>query len=140
MTLLACAALLSGCLLPPTPSDHGWTVHAQRAVGDVASAVATGELVLRHQHDGQLLPNYARVTLAHAEETAGSAADSFAAEQPPASEDTRYAALTDAMDQALGVLADARIAVVRDEKSACPTYCAKLHRIGARLRAMESRL
>jgi hypothetical protein len=130
----------SGCVVPATPSEHGWRVHAERSVGDVAGALSTTELVLRAQRDGKLLPNYGRVTVAQAEEAAGAASSALAAEQPPAGLVDRYGTLTDAMEKATGLIADARIALVADDPEACATYCADLRRMADELQRLEDRL
>lgn len=138
--LLLASPLLGGCVLPATPSEHGWLVHGQRATGDVASALSTTMLTLREQDRSRLVPNYARVTIAQAESTAGSAASAWGDEQPPRSEQQRASSISDTLDQANTLISDARTALLDNDPHACAQYCSKLQKMATKVQRIEQRL
>lgn len=138
--LLGAAPLLSGCVVPSTPSEHGWFVHGQRAAGDVASALSTTMLVLREQDRGRLVPNYARVAVAQAESTAGGAASAWGDEQPPPSQEQRASTFSNALDKANTLITQARTALLDDDPGACAQYCSKLQQMATSVQKIEQTL
>jgi hypothetical protein len=130
---------LSGCV-PPSPDDPGWREDARKTLGDVGSELATAKLVLRARAQDRFVGRYDQVVLAYAEEAAGKAADTLAAEQPPDTELKRYRTVTDALDQATSLLSEARIAVVSGRPAACATLCPKLEAANSRLQKLEKRM
>jgi hypothetical protein len=130
---------LSGCV-PPSPDDAGWREDASKTLGDVGSELATAKLVLRAHAQDRFIGRYDRVVLAYAEEAAGKAADTLAAEQPPNTERKRYQTIADALDQATGLLSEARIAVVSDRPGACATLCPRLEAANSRLQKLEKQM
>ena len=130
---------LSGCV-PPSPDDPGWREDARKTLGDVGSELATAKLVLRARAQDRVIGRYDRVVLAYAEEAAGKAADTLAAEQPPDKELKRYRTIMDALDQATGLLSEARIAVVSDRPGACATLCPRLEAANSRLEKLEKQV
>lgn len=138
--LLIAAPLMAGCVLPATPSHHGWLVHGQRATGDVASALSTTMLTLREEDHSRLVPNYARVAIAQAESTAGGAASAWGDEQPPRSEQQRASRISNTLDQANTLISQARTALLDNDPHACAQYCPKLQKMAAKVQKIEQRL
>ena len=103
-------AVVTGCA-PGTPDEDSWRDDAVRVTGDVGSAVATVELVLR-QRD-RVFGNYLQTVAVDAEDSAGKAATRLEAVQPPDVELDRNDQVTTALDDATSLLTDVRIAVVR---------------------------
>ena len=115
--------LLSGCLagtVPGTPDPDTWRYKARLAVGDVTSELATARLVLQQEQEESQLGPYERVVLAYSDEAAGQAVDSLATVQPPPSEEGRAGKVTDALEKAAGLVADARIAVTAGNEQDYP--------------------
>jgi hypothetical protein len=104
----------AGCA-PGTPDGDSWRIDAQRAVSDASSAVATAELALRQHVEGRLFDRYLQTVLVDAEEGVGRAGAAIGATQPPRVERERYDAVTGQLDEAAGLVATARIAVVDRE-------------------------
>jgi len=131
--------VLTGCV-PATPDEDTWRYDARQAVSDVSSEVRTVALVLRHDAAGRFLGGYAAVTAANAEEAAGKAGDTLAAKQPPAAEEGRYATVTDLLDKATGLLAEARIAVAEGNRSAYQGLLDQLDAVAGQLDRLEREL
>jgi hypothetical protein len=110
--LLAAALLVAGCL-PSTPSRSDWRSQAAQALEDLASEMATAQVVLRERHRDHLPARTPRVLLVDAEEAAGQTAETFTALQPPPGWESRHGEITDLLDEGAGLLTDTRIAVVR---------------------------
>ena len=108
------AAVVSGCA-PGTPDGDSWRIDAQRAVSDAASAVHAAELALRLHGDGKVFDHYLQTVLVEAEKGVGTASDTIGSKQPPQAERERYDAVTGQIDEAAGLVATARIAVVDRE-------------------------
>jgi hypothetical protein len=139
LTIAAAVLLLVGCV-PQTPDVDTWRYDARLAVGDVASQLATDELVLRHEMGAGLLGKYENVVTAQAEETAGRSAQLFTAKQPPDQELQRYRTVSDELSSATGLLSEVRIAVVRDDTAAYPHLLRRLEDAGKRLGDLAEQL
>lgn len=138
------AALSVGMLLtacePNSPERPEWRDDAYYAVSGTASAVATATLVVHQLTSGRLQQNYARATLIAAEDDAGKQSSSFSAMQPAPVDTDRYHEVTSALSDAGDVLADVRIAVVRDNTAAYPSLLKQLNKQTQALNKVESDL
>jgi hypothetical protein len=115
VALVAVAALVGGCV-PSQPSPNDWRRQARQSLEDVLSEVATAQVVLREQAAGHLLTKAGVVMLVDAEESAGTTAETFSALQPPEGFEQRHAKVSDALERASGLIADARMARVREDQ------------------------
>jgi hypothetical protein len=111
--VLVAALLLAvaGCA-PGTPDEDSWRYDARRAVGDVVSAVQTARLVLMQSEEGRVHHAYLQNVLVDAERTGGLAAETLSSVQPPEVEHRRASDVNDQLEEATGLLTDARIAAV----------------------------
>jgi hypothetical protein len=117
------AVAMTACA-PGTPDEDSWRGDATRAVGDVASAVQTVRLSLSLARHDRIPHAYLQTVLVDAETNAGKSAQKLSAVQPPDVERQRASDVNDALEQATGLLTDARIAVVADQ----PDQYAQLER------------
>lgn len=138
--LILAAPMLTGCVVPATPSQHGWLVHGERAAGDVVSALGTTELVLREHAADRLVPNYARVTVAQAESTAGGAVSAWGDEQPPRSQEQRADRISSTFDDADTLISQARQALLDQDPGACARYCPRLRSMATQVQKIERAL
>lgn len=138
--LVLAAPMLTGCVVPATPSQHGWLVHGQRAAGDVVSALGTSKLVLQEHAADRLVPNYARVAIAQAESAAGGAVSAWGAEQPPPSQEQRASRISSTLDDADTLISQARQALLDHDPDACTHYCHRLTAMAAKVQRIEQEL
>jgi hypothetical protein len=137
--LLVALGLLTACV-PPSPGPESWRHDARQTVSDVASELATSQLVLEQEAAGRLFTRYAVVMVVEAEKQAGDAATKFESEQPPKVEQRRYDTVTKVLDQATSLITDARIAVADGEEAAYDRLVRQLDRAGRRLDQLEKAL
>jgi hypothetical protein len=137
--VLIALCLLSACV-PSAPSAEDWRKDARQAVSDVAGELATTQLVLEQESADRLVGGYAVVVVVAAEELAGTAATGFESEQPPGIEQERYDSVTGQLDQATGLITDARIAVADGDEAAYADLVRQLERSGRRLDRLERTL
>jgi hypothetical protein len=130
---------LLGCA-PSTPDDDAWRGDATRAVGDVTSAVQTAQLALSESQSGHLPHAYLQSVLVDAERTGGMAAQALSSVQPPPAERQRSSDVLDILDEATGLVTDARIAVVAGDSEQYDELVSDLRRTAADLQHLESTL
>jgi hypothetical protein len=142
VTAVAVAALLftlTGCA-PGTPDEDSWRDDATRAVGDVVSAVQTAQLALTQSREDHVHHAYLQNLLVDAERIGGMAAQKLSSVQPPDVEHRRSSDVTDRLDQATGLLTDARIAVVAHDTGEYDDLVAQLKNTADDLMALETAL
>jgi hypothetical protein len=130
---------LVGCA-PGTPDEDSWRDDATRAVGDVVTAVQTARLVLTQSQEGRVHHAYLQNLLVDAERNAGMAAETLSSVQPPDVERRRASDVTDRLDQATGLLTDARIAVVAHDAGEYAHLIGQLERTADDLLGLEAAL
>jgi hypothetical protein len=133
---LLCVPASAACS-PSTPDDGSWRLHARRATADVASSVQTARLALEQAIDDRILDNYLQTVVVDTEASASSSAEKLASEQPPREERERYDVVTTGLDEATGLLADVRIAVVHGRTGAYPRLVDELGTTADDLDALE---
>ncbi len=133
---ILCAA---GCA-PGTPDEDSWRDDATRAVSDVLSAVQTAQLAMAQSQRGRLPHAYLQTVLVDAERTGGMAAEKLSSVQPPDIERHRSADVTDRLDQATGLVTDARVAVVAGDEAQYADLVRELRRAAEELTRLESAL
>jgi hypothetical protein len=138
---LASALLLAltGCA-PGTPDEDSWRYDARRAVGDVVSAVQTARLVLTESQQGHVHHAYLQIVLVDAERTGGLAAQTLSSVQPPDVEHRRSSDVSDQLEQATGLLTDARIAAVAHDTDEYAGLVDDLRRTADELLGLENDL
>lgn len=137
--VVAFVVLTVGCA-PGTPDEDSWRGDATRAVGDVASAAQSARLALSLARRDRVPHAYVQTVLVDAERTAGSAAQKLAAVQPPDVERPRASDVTDALDQVVGVITEARIAVVAGDTTEYAALVTRLSRLTDDLSGLETDL
>jgi hypothetical protein len=136
---LLAALVLAGCA-PGTPDEDSWRDDATRAVGDVLSAVQTAQLALEQSRQGRLHHAYVQTVLVDAERNSGKSAEALSSVQPPDIEIQRSSDVTDQLDQATGLLTDARIAVVAHHTNEYADLVRELQRTAQELLDLEATL
>lgn len=137
-SLLGATVLLLGSVsacAPQSPDHEGWTDLTLQTLEDVASEVATVELALRLGERELASAEYVQVVALDAEEAAGQVAEKFTAVQPPVGEDPTYRDVSSVLSDATDLLAEARIAVVREETAAYAGLRRDLGKVGDDLTA-----
>lgn len=104
------------------------------------SEVATAQLVVDQMLRGRLPRAYADETVSANEDALGSIADAFGTVQPPPESDPVRAEVSDLLDEAGSVVADARIAVRRGDTAQLRRLQEELRRLAEELRQLEERL
>ena len=130
---------LTGCA-PGTPDEDSWRYDARRAVGDVVSAVQTARLVLTQSQEDRVHHAYLQTVLVDAERLGGLAAGTLSSVQPPDVEHRRSSDVGDKLEQATGLLTDARIAVVAHDTDEYADLVMQLERTAEELLDLESAL
>ena len=125
---------------PGTPDEDSWRYDARRAVGDVVSAVQTAQLVLTQSEEGRVHHAYLQNLLVDAERLAGLAAQTLSSVQPPDVERQRSSDVNDQLEQATGLLTDARIAAVAHDTGEYAGLVTELKRTAEDLLALETAL
>jgi hypothetical protein len=125
---------------PGTPDEDSWRDDATRSVGDVASAVQTARLALEQSGRGRLPDAYLQTVLVDAERTGGMAAEKLSSVQPPDVERRRSGDVLDRLDQATGLLTEARIAVVAHDTGEFADLAHRLHTTATDLHSLEAAL
>jgi hypothetical protein len=139
LAVLALLVAVTGCA-PGTPDEDSWRDDATRAVGDVASAVQTARLALEQSQKDRLHHAYLQTVLVDAERNGGMAAEKLSSVQPPDVERRRSSDVTDRLDQATGLLTDARIAVVADDTGEYADLVTQLTKTADDLQSLEAAL
>jgi len=137
--LVLVVAVTGGCA-PGTPDGDSWRIDAQRAVSDAAAQVHTVELALRLHGRGRVFDRYLQTVLLDAEKGVGTASDAIGAEQPPRAERKRYDTVTGQLDEAAGLVATTRIAVVDRETDRYDALADRLAEAGEALLELEDEL
>ena len=109
-------------------------------MGDVASAAQSARLGLSLARRGRLPHTYVQTVLVDAERTAGSAAQKLAAEQPPDVERPRASDVNNTLDEVVGVITEARIAVVSGDTGEYADLVTRLSRMADDLSGLENDL
>jgi hypothetical protein len=142
-----CAALavvlvlaLSTACAPGTPDGDSWRIDAQRAVSDASSAVQTAELALREHGRGHVFDRYLQTVLVESEAGVSKAGAAIGTRQPPRAERERYQTVTGQIDEAAGLVATARIAVVDRETDRYAGLADRLSQAAEALKRLEEDL
>jgi hypothetical protein len=89
--------------------------------------------MLRQQRDGKAWQNYQQVIALDSEEAAGRTAESFSSIQPPPGDDRQYRRVTTLLSDASDLVADVRIAVVREDTASYSGLIRDLRRMSTDL-------
>jgi len=106
----------------------------------VASAVQTAQLALAESQSDHLPHAYLQSVLVDAERTSGMATQALSSVQPPDVERQRSSEVLDALDEATGLVTDARIAVVAGDSEQYGDLVTDLRRTAKDLQHLESTL
>jgi hypothetical protein len=131
--------MVTGCA-PGTPDEDSWRGDANRAVGDVASAVQTVRLGLTQAGHDRVPHAYLQTVLVEAETNGGLSAQKLSAVQPPVGERRRASDVSDTLQKATDLLTEARIAVVDGDEAAYARLVDALASSAARLADLEDAL
>jgi hypothetical protein len=134
--VLGVALLATACVQPvgPARTFDDYEDKARDTAETTLGAVQTARLAVDHQD--RLLPTYASVLLGDAEGDASGAQSTFEGIQPPGpASDRLREELTPILEDATGLLADARITARRAELEDLEQYAEPLQRVAGRLDA-----
>lgn len=120
-------ALMSACAVGQ-PDASSWRDHAQQALEDVASEVATARLTLVQLEEGRLPSPYGVAVLHEAEKGAGVAEESLASLQPPPGLEARADRVLAVIGHAIDAVQRSREVVVA-ERYDQPALVAELERL-----------
>jgi hypothetical protein len=141
------AALLALALVPfsacvsSSPNDADYAKKAQKTVDTVAAAVGTVQLGIAALRDGNAFDPYLSVLFGEAEDDASSARDTLDSVQPPGDEsDQVREQVHEVTDEALDLLAEARIAIRREDHEAVLALDAPLAGVAERLDLLSHEL
>jgi hypothetical protein len=137
--LLSMLSLLGGCVLS-SPSGDDFERDAAQALEDLASEVATAQIVLGQHRADEIFDYTTVVILVAAEEAGGKAVQDVAALQPPAGFEQTYDEVTAALQDGAGLLSEVRIAVVSEDTQALPGLSAELDETRTALGDMSKQL
>jgi hypothetical protein len=137
---LALVVAVSAACAPGTPDGDSWRIDAQRSVSDAAAQVHTAELALRLHGRGRVFDRYLQTVLLDAEKGVGTASDAIGAKQPPQAERERYETVTGQLEEAAGLVATTRIAVVDRETDRYDALADRLSDAGHALLQLEEDL
>ncbi|GAB3302995.1 hypothetical protein GCM10027298_19960 [Epidermidibacterium keratini] len=107
-------AMLSACALN-SPDATSWRDDAAQATEEVAGQLVVAGRIVEGALEGRVPTTYAAVAASDVEESANQTAQTFAGQQPPASEREQYDAVTGLLSDAGALLAQARIAIVEGD-------------------------
>ncbi|MGH1561717.1 hypothetical protein [Mumia sp. DW29H23] len=124
------AAVASSC---GTPSPEAFLSQSDKALEDASSAVATTGTALDQLRFHKLPVPYGRVVVTEQEEALGSTQQSYTASQPPESEQAVYDSTSDLLEDASGLVTEARIAVQRGQRSTYARIRADLAEVGSQI-------
>lgn len=123
--LLWMLALMGGCALSE-PGPHDFQQDAAQALEDLASEVATAQIVLEQRQSDEIFSTSVVVILVAAEEAGAKAAEDFASLQPPRGLQQTYDDVTTALQDGSNLLGEVRIAAASEDASAMQELNAEL--------------
>lgn len=134
--------LASACspLEPSQPDVSAWQTAVAVAVEDMVSQLSTAQIVLREQAEGDFIGKAATVVLVEAEDAAGTASDDLTTLQPPPGVRKQQAAFTALLEEAAGLVTEARVAVVDDDVTSYETLRTQLQDVKERILAQRGDL
>ncbi|HEX2896192.1 MAG TPA: hypothetical protein VHO29_19470 [Marmoricola sp.] len=109
--ILLTAVTLAGCGTGAPSSTSSWQGSADRALGQALSGLGTARLAVRVESEDREPHTAAVVTATDAIDTTGKEVSGFQVEQPPDSLHRANKVVGDALDEAVSLLVDVRIAL-----------------------------
>jgi hypothetical protein len=142
------AAVVSVCVAfvvsaggaPQDPSHGSWVDQAHTSLDEVASSVATAQLLLRLAEQDKVMGNYQQIVALDSETAAGKVADHFSGEQPAPADQATYTYVSTVLSDATDLLSTVRIAVVRGDSARFPSLERALSRMQTRITRAEARV
>jgi hypothetical protein len=128
LLVAATVAVVAGC---GAPSPSAFLDQSDKALEQAGSSVATTGIALEQLRFRKLPRPYGTVVVTQQEETLGSTQQSYTATQPPTSQQAVFDTTSDLLEEASGLVTDARIAVQRDDRRAYVRIRAQLAEVGA---------
>jgi hypothetical protein len=136
LVLLPLAACVSSA-----PNDADYAKKAQKTVDTVAAAVGTAQLGITALREGNAFDPYLSVLLGEAEDDASAARDTLDSVQPPGDKsDQMREQVHEVTDEALDLLAEARIAIRREDHDAVLALDAPFAGVAERLKSLSDEL
>jgi hypothetical protein len=105
------AGLVAGCGTGAPASTSSWQSAADRALGQAISGLGTARVALRLEADDRAPHDYTVVTVTDAIDTSGKEVSSFQVAQPPDGLHKANQVVGQALDDAVSLLVDVRIAL-----------------------------
>lgn len=133
------AVLLGGCV-PASPDVDTYDDKAALTLGSAVSEARTVERVLDTLYDGRMLRPPAVTQLRYSEDALDTATGAFTELNPPPTRDRLNRQMSTLLDDTGDLLAQARIAVQREQVGDYPTIAEDLRRLAGRMERLEGRV
>lgn len=130
---------LTGCV-PASPDTDTYRDAAAQTLGTAVSEVATVEKLLRLLADGDMLRPFAVTQLRYSEDGLEKSTSWFSGLNPPVGSDPLDRRAGRLLEDAGDLVADARVAVHRDQPGRYPTIADDLAKLGTKLERLEGRV
>jgi len=139
---VACVAavfVVSGCV-PASPAPATYEDKAALTLGSALSEVATAQLALTQLDQGKMFRPAVLTTFRYSEDNLDTASKSFTELNPPPTDDRLYQRCSTVLGDAQDLLAQARIAVERQDAAQYPSLLRRLRRMSDRLDTFEKQV
>jgi hypothetical protein len=137
LVVAALAVSLSGCV-GPTRTETALRKQASMSAESAVSELATIDVAVRTQLDGDAWWAYTDLVVTTSEEAVGTVSDTFTSRQPPSPDtDSVYHRVGSALSDAADLAGDVRIAVRRHDRRELADLRPKLEQLSRRLERLE---
>jgi hypothetical protein len=131
--------LLTGCGAQ-TPSPPDYRTQTELTLSTALSSVATVQLAVEQLHAGNLMSSYAEVMVTSSVDALDSQASSYTSLDPPRTSQALFDKASSILDEAEGLLVEARIAVSRNDTGTYAGLAGKLRKLADDLDRLDQRL
>lgn len=131
--------LVTGCV-PASPDVDTYRDKAAVTLGAAVSDVTTVRLLLEMSYDGRMLRPTALTQLRYSEGALGTAIDAYTELNPPPQLDGLFKRSSTLLGDASDLVAEARIAIERQQVDRYPGLAEELRKIGSQLEQLEGRV
>lgn len=133
------AGLLAGCV-PASPDADTYRDKAAQTLGSAVSDVRTVSRLLSTSYDGRMLRPTAVAQMRHSEGALGTATTAFTELNPPPSQDGLNQRARTLLGDAEDLVAQARVALERDDRERYRALVRRLERLAGDLEALEGQV
>jgi hypothetical protein len=139
-----CALALTGLLLsacvPASPDADTYDDKAAQTLGAAISETRTAQRLLETLDSGRMLLPTAAAQMRSSESSLGTATTAFTELNPPPARDHLNSRVSTLLDDASGLVADARIAIAREQERDYSSIADDLAKLADKLERLEGRV